>query len=76
METGDAIISKTLKREELFSLLFMNRIQWRIQDFQTGGPTPKLVSQPIILAIYPENCMKLKNKMDQEGAHILTALPF
>ena len=51
---------KPFKIEELFSLLFMNKIQWRIQDFQTGGPTPKVLGQPIILAIYPENCMKLK----------------
>ena len=35
-----------------------NQYQWRIQDFPQGGaPTPKI---PIILHIFAENCMKMK----------------
>ena len=43
-------------------------MQWKIHDFpdrQRDAPITGMGSQPHILAIFPENCMKLK-KMDQE----------
>ena len=39
-----------------------------IQDFETSGQTPKGVRHSIIVAILPENCMKLK-KIGSEGGH-------
>ena len=35
----------------------MITIQWRIQDFPGGAPTPK---SAIIFHFFPENCMKMK----------------
>ena len=36
-------------------------MQWRIQDFpEEGAPTPQGGRQHMILPIFPENCMKLK----------------
>ena len=47
--------------DRIFTLNFSQR--W-IQDFPDGGPQP----QPIILEIFPDNCIKLK-KIGPRGAH-------
>ena len=48
-------------------IVFAHSLQWWIQDFPEGAPTPEGGSDNLLFSINStENCMKMK-KMDSEG---------
>ena len=52
-----------------FTLLKVQKIQWRIQDFpEVGEPTLQGGRQHTILPNFPKNCMKLKEFGPPGGA--------